>query len=72
MSGLPLEIHDAPTACLTSCRSGQVIDSKAWFGECRCRAHAVAFAVLTRQSALLKAHFPVYLYAGLLEHDPEM
>ncbi|TVZ90536.1 DNA polymerase III subunit alpha [Streptomyces sp. BK340] len=37
-----------------------------------CRAHAVAFAVPALQSAYLKAHFPAYLYAGLLEHDPGM
>ncbi|WP_331730921.1 DNA polymerase III subunit alpha (plasmid) [Streptomyces sp. NBC_00016] len=37
-----------------------------------CRAHAVAFAVPALQSAYLKAHFPPYLYAGLLEHDPGM
>lgn len=37
-----------------------------------CRAHAVAFAVPALQSAFLKAHFPAYLYAGLLEHDPGM
>ncbi|WP_373559047.1 hypothetical protein [Streptomyces sp. Ag82_O1-15] len=37
-----------------------------------CRAHAVAFAVPTLQSAYLKAHFPAYLYAGLLEQDPGM
>ncbi|MFE6892982.1 DNA polymerase III subunit alpha [Streptomyces sp. NPDC057694] len=37
-----------------------------------CRAHAVAFAVPALQSAWLKAHFPAYLLAGLLEHDPGM
>ncbi|MEU9546292.1 DNA polymerase III subunit alpha [Streptomyces mirabilis] len=37
-----------------------------------CRAHAVAFAVPALQSAYLKAHFPAFLYAGLLEHDPGM
>jgi error-prone DNA polymerase len=37
-----------------------------------CRAHAVAFAVPALQSAFLKAHFPAFLYAGLLEHDPGM
>ncbi|WP_128380429.1 DNA polymerase III subunit alpha [Streptomyces cavernae] len=37
-----------------------------------CRAHAVAFAVPALQSAFLKARFPAFLYAGLLEHDPGM
>ncbi|WP_307825801.1 DNA polymerase III subunit alpha [Streptomyces sp. MBT33] len=37
-----------------------------------CRAHAVAFAVPALQSAVLKARFPAFLYAGLLEHDPGM
>lgn len=36
------------------------------------KAHSVAFAVPTYQSAYLKAHFPAALYAGLLEHDPGM
>ncbi|MEU7340375.1 DNA polymerase III subunit alpha [Streptomyces sp. NPDC007074] len=37
-----------------------------------CRAHAVAFAVPALQSAFLKARYPAFLYAGLLEHDPGM
>ncbi|WP_331732713.1 DNA polymerase III subunit alpha [Streptomyces sp. NBC_00989] len=37
-----------------------------------CRAHAVAFAVPALQSAFLKARFPAFLYAGLLEYDPGM
>ncbi len=37
-----------------------------------CRAHAVAFAVPALQSAWLKAHYPAFLVAGLLEHDPGM
>ncbi|WP_367125907.1 DNA polymerase III subunit alpha [Streptomyces phytohabitans] len=37
-----------------------------------CKAHAVAFAVPTYQSAWLKAHHPAAFYAGLLEHDPGM
>ncbi|MFD7296754.1 DNA polymerase III subunit alpha [Streptomyces sp. NPDC059897] len=37
-----------------------------------CRAHAVAFAVPALQSAWLKARFPAFLLAGLLEHDPGM
>ncbi|RCG27450.1 DNA polymerase III subunit alpha [Streptomyces diacarni] len=37
-----------------------------------CKAHAVAFAVPTYQSAWLKAHRPAAFYAGILEHDPGM
>ncbi|MFF8286642.1 DNA polymerase III subunit alpha [Streptomyces albus] len=37
-----------------------------------CKAHAVAFAVPTYQSAWLKAHRPAAFYAGVLEHDPGM
>ncbi|MEU3289560.1 DNA polymerase III subunit alpha [Streptomyces longwoodensis] len=37
-----------------------------------CKAHAVAFAVPTYQSAWLKAHHPAAFYAGLLTHDPGM
>ncbi|MET8831170.1 DNA polymerase III subunit alpha [Streptomyces sp. NPDC004610] len=37
-----------------------------------CKAHAVAFAVPTYQSAWLKAHHPAAFYAGLLAHDPGM
>jgi error-prone DNA polymerase len=37
-----------------------------------CRAHAVAFAVPALQSAWLKAYYPAFLLAGLLEHDPGM
>lgn len=36
------------------------------------RAHGVAFALPTLQSAWLKAHYPAPFYAGLLEHDPGM
>lgn len=36
------------------------------------RAHSVAFALATVQSAYLKAHFPAPFYAGVLEHDPGM
>ncbi|MBT3078442.1 MULTISPECIES: DNA polymerase III subunit alpha [Streptomyces] len=36
------------------------------------KAHAVAFAVPTYQSAWLKAHYPAAFYAGLLTHDPGM
>jgi error-prone DNA polymerase len=37
-----------------------------------CKAHAVAFAVPTYQSAWLKAHRAAALYAGLLTADPGM
>lgn len=37
-----------------------------------CKAHAVAFAVPTYQSAWLKAHHQAAFYAGLLTHDPGM
>ncbi|MEV6674998.1 DNA polymerase III subunit alpha [Streptomyces sp. NPDC051162] len=37
-----------------------------------CKAHAVAFAVPTYQSAWLKARHPAAFYAGLLTHDPGM
>ncbi|MEV0242502.1 DNA polymerase III subunit alpha [Streptomyces sp. NPDC050674] len=37
-----------------------------------CKAHAVAFAVPTYQSAWLKTHHPAAFYAGLLTHDPGM
>lgn len=37
-----------------------------------CKAHAVAFAVPTYQSAWLKSHRPAAFYAGLLTHDPGM
>ncbi|WP_120005329.1 DNA polymerase III subunit alpha [Nesterenkonia muleiensis] len=37
-----------------------------------CKAHAVAFAVPTYQSAWLKAHHPAAFMAGLFEHDPGM
>ncbi|HEY5833796.1 DNA polymerase III subunit alpha [Streptomyces sp.] len=37
-----------------------------------CKAHAVAFAVPTYQSAWLKAHRSAAFYAGVLTHDPGM
>ncbi|MBV6695616.1 DNA polymerase III subunit alpha [Kitasatospora aureofaciens] len=36
------------------------------------KAHAVAFALPTLQSAWLKSHFPAAFATGLLEHDPGM
>ena len=37
-----------------------------------CKAHAVAFAVPTYQSAWLKTHHPEAFMAGVWEHDPGM
>ena len=37
-----------------------------------CKAHAVAFAVPTYQSAWLKTHHPEAFLAGVWEHDPGM
>lgn len=37
-----------------------------------CKAHAVAFALPTYQSAWLKAHHPAAFMTGLFEHDPGM
>lgn len=36
------------------------------------KAHSVAFAVPTFQSAWLKTHYPAQFYAGLMTHDPGM
>ncbi|MER7410305.1 DNA polymerase III subunit alpha [Streptomyces cacaoi] len=48
----------------------EIVESFGSYGFCK--AHAVAFAVPTYQSAWLKAHHPAAFYAGLLEHDPGM
>lgn len=37
-----------------------------------CKAHAVAFALPTYQSAWLKTHYPAHFLAGVLTHDPGM
>ncbi|MCC7075957.1 MAG: DNA polymerase III subunit alpha [Acidimicrobiia bacterium] len=37
-----------------------------------CKAHAAAFALVTYQSAWLKAHHPAAFLAGVLTHDPGM
>ncbi len=37
-----------------------------------CKAHAAAFAVVTYQSAWLKAHHPAHFLAGVLTHEPGM
>ncbi|WP_327237297.1 DNA polymerase III subunit alpha [Streptomyces sp. NBC_01317] len=51
-------------------RTWEIIEAFGSFGFCK--AHAVAFAVPTYQSAWLKAHHPAAFYAGLLTHDPGM
>ncbi|MEV5510060.1 DNA polymerase III subunit alpha [Streptomyces orinoci] len=51
-------------------RTWEVIEAFGSYGFCK--AHAVAFAVPTYQSAWLKAHHPAAFYAGLLTHDPGM
>lgn len=51
-------------------RTWEIVESFGSYGFCK--AHAVAFAVPTYQSAWLKAHRPAAFYAGLLEHDPGM
>ncbi|MDT0445695.1 DNA polymerase III subunit alpha [Streptomyces johnsoniae] len=51
-------------------RTWEILESFGSFGFCK--AHAVAFAVPTYQSAWLKAHHPAAFYAGLLTHDPGM
>ncbi|MFB8117483.1 DNA polymerase III subunit alpha [Streptomyces sp. NPDC055962] len=51
-------------------RAWEIIEAFGSYGFCK--AHAVAFAVPTYQSAWLKAHHPAAFYAGLLTHDPGM
>ncbi|WP_059008674.1 DNA polymerase III subunit alpha [Streptomyces specialis] len=51
-------------------RTWEIVESFGSFGFCK--AHAVAFAVPTYQSAWLKAHHPAAFFAGLLTHDPGM
>ncbi|MGW2259495.1 DNA polymerase III subunit alpha [Streptomyces sp. NPDC001780] len=51
-------------------RTWEIIEAFGSYGFCK--AHAVAFAVPTYQSAWLKAHYPAAFYAGLLTHDPGM
>ncbi|WP_413761111.1 DNA polymerase III subunit alpha [Streptomyces sp. MMBL 11-3] len=58
--------HDAPTIT----RTWSIVEAFGSYGFCK--AHAVAFAVPTYQSAWLKAHHPAAFYAGLLTHDPGM
>lgn len=54
----------------TIARAWEIIEAFGSYGFCK--AHAVAFAVPTYQSAWLKAHHPAAFYAGLLTHDPGM
>ncbi|MGW5421054.1 DNA polymerase III subunit alpha [Streptomyces sp. NPDC003943] len=58
--------YDAETAA----RTWEIVEAFGSYGFCK--AHAVAFAVPTYQSAWLKAHHPAAFYAGLLTHDPGM
>ncbi|MFJ8938133.1 DNA polymerase III subunit alpha [Streptomyces sp. NPDC102365] len=54
----------------TITRTWEIVEAFGAYGFCK--AHAVAFAVPTYQSAWLKAHHPAAFYAGLLTHDPGM
>ncbi|MEV7137361.1 DNA polymerase III subunit alpha [Streptomyces tauricus] len=54
----------------TIARTWEIVEAFGAYGFCK--AHAVAFAVPTYQSAWLKAHHPAAFYAGLLTHDPGM
>ncbi|WP_051840382.1 DNA polymerase III subunit alpha [Streptomyces sp. NRRL F-5126] len=54
----------------TVTRAWEIVEAFGSYGFCK--AHAVAFAVPTYQSAWLKAHHPAAFYAGLLTHDPGM
>ncbi|MGW0535409.1 DNA polymerase III subunit alpha [Streptomyces sp. NPDC003032] len=58
--------YDAETVA----RTWEIIEAFGSYGFCK--AHAVAFAVPTYQSAWLKVHHPAAFYAGLLTHDPGM
>ncbi|WP_189825514.1 DNA polymerase III subunit alpha [Streptomyces finlayi] len=51
-------------------RTWEIVEAFGAYGFCK--AHAVAFAVPSYQSAWLKAHHPAAFYAGLLTHDPGM
>ncbi|WP_328556392.1 DNA polymerase III subunit alpha [Streptomyces sp. NBC_00358] len=54
----------------TVARTWEIVEAFGSYGFCK--AHAVAFAVPTYQSAWLKAHHPAAFYTGLLTHDPGM
>jgi error-prone DNA polymerase len=60
--------HRYPPAVVD--RSWEIVAAFGSYGFCK--AHAVAFAVPTYQSAWLKTHHPAAFYAGLLTHDPGM
>lgn len=51
-------------------RTWEIVEAFGAYGFCK--AHAVAFAVPSYQSAWLKTHHPAAFYAGLLTHDPGM
>lgn len=51
-------------------RTWEIVEAFGSYGFCK--AHAVAFAVPTYQSAWLKTHHPAAFYAGLLTHEPGM
>jgi error-prone DNA polymerase len=51
-------------------RTWEILEAFGAYGFCK--AHAVAFAVPTYESAWLKAHHPAAFYAGVLTHDPGM
>jgi error-prone DNA polymerase len=51
-------------------RTWEILEAFGSYGFCK--AHAVAFAVPTYQSAWLKTHRSAAFYAGLLTHDPGM
>ncbi|MQY13186.1 Error-prone DNA polymerase [Streptomyces sp. RB5] len=51
-------------------RTWEIVEAFGAYGFCK--AHAVAFAVPSYQSAWLKAHHPAAFYAGLFTHDPGM
>ncbi|WP_445403132.1 DNA polymerase III subunit alpha [Streptomyces sp. LE64] len=51
-------------------RTWKIVEAFGAYGFCK--AHAVAFAVPSYQSAWLKAHHPAAFYTGLLTHDPGM
>ena len=51
-------------------RVWSILESFSSFGFCK--AHGVAFALPTYQSAWLKTHYPTEFLAGLFTHDPGM
>ncbi|MEV6103483.1 DNA polymerase III subunit alpha [Streptomyces sp. NPDC051940] len=51
-------------------RTWEIVEAFGAYGFCK--AHAVAFAVPSYQSAWLKTYHPAAFYAGLFTHDPGM